>query len=1001
MPLQKQKIPVPLFQGIDTKTDDKQLPVGTLQVAENVTFESPGKLIKRNGYNSLTLSTTDATTIATFGLDKLNIKSIMPRDKELVSVTSDSLYSFSKTINKWIRRGSVADVQSSSFTVYRGVSAAINSTCLYVQGLKIVASTIGNSVGYSVIDPDNNNTNHEVFLTTGITLPQITVATTDGSFGIHLRLANIGNTIFLFYDNGSNLTYITFNLSDPSLFTAPVNVVSDLNTAGEIYDVLSVSDGIFVAYKQSGDKLVFFKLIADLSLTVLQSQPITGITNINLDSNKAGGVIFSIISGTVLRFFVARENMFSNLIGLQTIDTQSPAINHATAIYVNGIYTIYYEVKDSSTSINYYIKSNTVLSNGTVGTPKVFRRSVGLAGKAFTINITPEVMYPFVPSIHVSALQSTIFLLDRDGIVVSTLSSGTSGGFITVNDALPQIGVIDSDTILFSSLFTSLLVTDSGSFSSVEGIQTSIFSFNLSNPNQSGTLAQTLHIANGVLTMYDGVRALEHGFFVYPENVTYSITTGSGSIAAGQYQYQVVYAWTDNLGQIHRSAPSIAITVTTVAANNTVILTIPTLRLTEKNAIIEVYRTENLQTIFYKVTSTTFPLLNDTTVDTITFSDSLADSDIISHEPIYTTGGVLENIVAPQSSICEVYNNRVWLSGLDDPNKIVFSKIRNEGYPVEFNDGLYRLINPYGGNIMSIKAMDDKLVIFKETAIYYIAGNGPNNLGQLDDFIDATLISSDVGCVNRDSVVIAPDGLFFQSSKGIYLLSRSLQVGYVGAQVEAYNGLTITSAKTVQTKNTVRFGTEEGTTLVYNYFLQKWSTFTNMPSYDAEVIYGSYYYLRTDGSIYNESSAFDDNGTDISMSITTGWISFAGVQGLQRIYRMLILGSFYSQHRLKVSIAYDYVDAFTDEVIVDPSTFTDSSTFGSYSPFGSEPTFGALNLYQMRINFTKQKCKSIKVKIEDISAVNGQSMSLSNLLFYIGVKQSPGQLGSANVSATT
>ena len=140
------------------------------------------------------------------------------------------------------------------------------------------------------------------------------------------------------------------------------------------------------------------------------------------------------------------------------------------------------------------------------------------------------------------------FLLDKNGLVVSLLNSGTSGSFIDANDSLPQIGIIDADTILFSSLFTSLLVTDSGSFSSVDGIQTSVFFFNEANPNQSGTLAQTLHLANGILTMYDGVRSLEHGFFLYPENITSSITTGSGNIAAGQYQYQVVFSdgWISN-----------------------------------------------------------------------------------------------------------------------------------------------------------------------------------------------------------------------------------------------------------------------------------------------------------------------------------------------------------------------------------------------------------------------------------------------------------------------
>ena len=103
--------------------------------------------------------------------------------------------------------------------------------------------------------------------------------------------------------------------------------------------------------------------------------------------------------------------------------------------------------------------------------------------------------------------------------------------------------------------------------------------------------------------------------------------------------------------------------------------------------------------------------------------------------------------------------------------------------------------------------MDEKLVIFKESAIFYLSGDGPNNLGQQDTFIKPELVSSDIGCININSVVLTPDGLMFKSKKGIYLLSRSMQLAYIGANVEAFNDLKVSSAIVVPEENQVRFTT--------------------------------------------------------------------------------------------------------------------------------------------------------------------------------------------------
>lgn len=55
-------------------------------------------------------------------------------------------------------------------------------------------------------------------------------------------------------------------------------------------------------------------------------------------------------------------------------------------------------------------------------------------------------------------------------------------------------------------------------------------------------------------------------------------------------------------------------------------------------------------------------------------------------------------------------------------------------------------------------------------------GNGPDATGANSDYGDPTLITSDVGCINDNSVVIMPQGLMFQSAKGIYLLDQSLKL---------------------------------------------------------------------------------------------------------------------------------------------------------------------------------------------------------------------------------
>lgn len=479
-----------------------------------------------------------------------------------------------------------------------------------------------------------------------------------------------------------------------------------------------------------------------------------------------------------------------------------------------------------------------------------------------------------------------------------------------------------------------------------------------------------------------------------------------GKISDGSRGYTAIYTWTDNYGQIHRSAPSEIEDVEFVAGNSTqsARITVPTLRLTDKeNVNIEIYRTEAAGTVFYKVTEITAPLLNDPTEDSVDFIDGVSDEDLIRREPLYTSGGVIENIAAPSCKVMTASSERIALAGIDrNPYTVLFSKIKSSLAPVEFTDFIEREIDPVGGPITALAFMADKYIIFTERAMFFIAGQGPNNLGQQDDFTSPEQISTDVGCINQQSVVVTPLGLMFKSAKGIFLLDQGLGLKYIGSDVEEFNGLEITSAKVLTEQNQVRFTTTEGTCLVYNYQFGLWSTFDNHPSIGAEIVDGTFFYLRSDEELFKQNNnKYSDGDVPVTQSIETGWLSFNAIQSFARVYKILILGDFKSAHKLRVSVAYDFKEAYTQTVLVEPEEFVSSATYGSESPYGSGTPYGGNgNLYQLRIDLAQQKCQSIRIKIEELQDTAGQGLTLSAMTIQAGLKVGTNKLPVANKFGT-
>ncbi len=439
-----------------------------------------------------------------------------------------------------------------------------------------------------------------------------------------------------------------------------------------------------------------------------------------------------------------------------------------------------------------------------------------------------------------------------------------------------------------------------------------------------------------------------------------------------------------------------------VAEVSKVTLEFPTLRLTYKEANpvqLVIYRWSAAQQTYYQVTSIAAPLLNDMTVDAVTYVDKAPDNQILGNNILYTTGGVVENIAAPACAAMTLFKSRLMVLDSEDRNTLWYSKQVLSNTPAEMSDLFSIYVSPTvsaqgsTGDVTTLAALDDKLILFKANAAYYITGNGPDNTGANNDFSEPAFITATVGCTNQRSIVFIPSGLMFQSDKGIWLLGRDLSTKYIGADVEESTRTgQVQSAVNVPGTNQVRFTLDSGITLMYDYYYNQWATFTNVPAISSTLYNGLHTYLDALGRAFIETpGAYLDRSTPVLMSLTTAPLNLAGLQGFERAYEFYLLGTYISPHKLYCYIAYDYSASPQQLSIITPDNRPD--TWGSEALWGSGEAWGGKegNVEQWRVFLQQQKCQSVQITIKEVydpslGVMAGGGLTLSGINLTVGIK---------------
>jgi len=514
----------------------------------------------------------------------------------------------------------------------------------------------------------------------------------------------------------------------------------------------------------------------------------------------------------------------------------------------------------------------------------------------------------------------------------------------------------------------------------------------------------SLLMAGGLLWEYGGDWMKENGFLTYPQARSIATATTGGNLPNGTYSFQVCYEWTNSNGAVQRSYPSDPVQTTlsgVTGSNGKITLTVYTPQWTQKrdtnylsNPRIVIFRTEDgPSSIWYRVKDVEADM-GSSTQDII--CSELADISIVDNAQIYTTGAagdIFGNICPPCPTDIVLHKERVFLATIE--GSVWYSKKLSPGVAVEFAEQQVKPIDNYSGNISCIGAVRDYVIVITSDNAYFLAGDGPNSAGVGGDFSPPTIFSRDsgapVGCARTNS----PVGFIYRANGGIYRVTPSMQMEWIGAPVEdTVDAFGISRIAVNDSEGEIYFGLNSATVgiLVYNYVFNAWSVWK--PRYAAfssditpkgmMVHNGTLNFSIPSGHLLEQNTGFTDIGSstyDFGLLITTPWLRSEQFLHMVRFYNILISGTFKSNHTLNCTIFSNYDESVGDQQTLAITTST------------SDP-------YIFRQHVQIQKARAIKITMSDTpSAGTFESYQLDGIAVEFGVRPGTFKLGTTKTLA--
>lgn len=516
--------------------------------------------------------------------------------------------------------------------------------------------------------------------------------------------------------------------------------------------------------------------------------------------------------------------------------------------------------------------------------------------------------------------------------------------------------------------------------------------------------AGCLLLSGGVPWAYDGQACAEMQFLVPPRVRVAS--AGAGSLT-GTFTYTAIYEFIDALGNVVWSDTAPAQSFTSSTQNVTV--EVRSLAATWRDGNdaspleprnlrrvrIKVYRTPNGGGSFYLLKT----LINDLSAPSQSFTDSTVDATLITGALLYRFPGVVGTAQprqCPPSMLawCE-YNGMIVGVG-DDGITHWYSAQHVQGEGTYFSD-VFQFPLEQGGATTALAALDGTLFIFKRRAIYAVAGEPPSDNGAVGGMGTPRRLACDVGCIEPRSVVVTAKGVFFQSERGLELLTRAQTVEFIGERVRlttaSYPVCTAATLDAGQSRVFFDLAQSEtnnvvggnGITLVYNLAFDLWESrdrranyvgTNDTPAQSAALIYTGtawrYAWMANDGRVYVEDqTTYTDPGAGWVWKVCeTGHVKSGGLQGQQLVNRAMVLAKNLTPHNLGLALKYDYDASYATAQI------------------HNDTQIGALGLPNEQIEIRPDDnapCEAVSLKVYDSPPTGGGSIGTGRGSTWIGL----------------
>ena len=1025
-PLNSQLMPLPFQTGLSQKTDSRWLDIGAQTTVVNAVLRKAGALQKRQGYTALSTSTLpDVGTISSG-------KRLGEYGNNLTMTDGTNYYGYSSTGARWVNTDLVSPCDAWREAVAEWPLGMTSFDLAYGNGYVVIAwtakATVGgnNAVYCSIID-----------WSTGTYHLQNYAVPFGAAILNFVRVVVVSGVAMFFGVNESAKTEIRGTAISLTTMAATVTsqvVVNDHDNAAttDAWDVCAMTNGTNAVLLYPGTGAPKQTRLALVPTTMIVATtgaytPLAGMTtpgfsySVCADSGENVWTIVGYQNGAINTEFVVGARSPTTLgstlgevtTGLTYTGTAPARTTIARTSSTNAVFATSHS---NQTFGLHWGQIDTV--GGLRGTARTLYYA-HIGGKAFVQGgkaYLTAIMFPTMtaytgsPPVTQSYPQASYMLLDLDIAhtdatqqagrpcaylgprITNTTNVTFNGNPVSVHSCQ-----IDSNTWITAGSIAGALAGNS---------RINVLSYYFNPSYDHVQLGDSAYIGGGVLTQYDGKAVTEVGFLHPPHSVTTAVQAGAG-VDSGVHGYLVVYQWTDGAGQVQRSAAAVT-TATTTAGNNQVQLTIgncfPTRKQDYETAFlppigINIYRTTAGGSTYYQLLSDTSLLASSPNTFSQTYTDNTTDAGLVSQNyGIWPSqGGAFEGYAPPALGIIVAHGERLWGVG-DDRVSLWFSSEVVPGEQVKFNDA-WQIVMPKGP-ITGLASMDGVLYAFTAEHIYAIAGSGPNQFGQQSDFEAPQRIPSDVGCIDHRSIVTTSQGIYFQSSLGIYMLSRARELTYVGGAIEDTLATypVCKSAVVVPHYGEIRFAlsaaetSEAGMDAVYNYVLQGWTLFDRYdtdtssalkPSMDEAVVNNQYYWLTSGGRVYQENrsttaaGAYMDNGHWVTLTVESAWAKADGIAGWGRFRYANTLAQRLDPHDLTISVATDYATSYAQS-----ATFTAGTMSTWTTP-----------LQHAELQIGAQKASALRVKISDATPTGGVAATTGAGPILVGLQLDVGVYG--------